>query len=337
MLNGRIMLNDQVLKLIALSFTLKLNPVFAWSQDGSYDAGEDDERVVKVLLPLIACAIMACVIGCYVKKHCNNEDEENKKKKEEEDDAEAQKRGVNNFAAKRAASKVGGGPKAAPPSPGKPAPYASNQQRGSVTSSEKVMLHQNNTAKQVEGRTMSQNSAHSSGAGSSGYQSNSQLPSISKATSNNPTQQKRPSVVSTVNRDTKPRQISNTMTNKAKPALSVSTSSRAQSTVAAHSSADKHSLGGSTSVYAEISTPSMRAPNAQALVNNYSSSQNLPGDSGTMRSDITTVTKHGNAPKRTFSQPQITSMQNRASGNSGAAPSRGYSTLKPYERNCHPN
>ena len=184
---------------------------------------------------------------------------------------------------------------------------------------------------------MSQNSAHSSGAGSSGYQSNSQLPSISKTTSNNPAQQKRPSLISTVNRDTKPRQISNTMVNKAKPALSVSTSSRAQSTVATHSSADKHSLGGSTSVYAEIFAPSMRAPNAQALVNNYSSSQNLPGDSGTMRSDITTVTKHGNAPKRTFSQPQITSMQNRASGNSGAAPSRGYSTLKPYERNCHPN
>lgn len=184
---------------------------------------------------------------------------------------------------------------------------------------------------------MSQNSAHSSGAGSSGYQSNLQLPSISKTTSNNPAQQKRPSLISTVNRDTKPRQISNTMVNKAKPALSVSTSSRAQSTVATHSSVDKHSLGGSTSVYAEISAPSMRAPNAQALVNNYSSSQNLPGDSGTMRSDITTVTKHGNAPKRTFSQPQITSMQNRASGNSGAAPSRGYSTLKPYERNCHPN
>ena len=138
------MLNDRILRFLALSYTLKLNPVLAWVDH--YDEGEDDERVVKVLLPLIGCAILACVISCYVKKHCNKDDEDKKKKQDEEDDAEAQKRSANNFNAKRAASKVGGGggTKAMPPSPGKALsktdsvpPYKMNQQRGSVSSSEK--------------------------------------------------------------------------------------------------------------------------------------------------------------------------------------------------------
>ena len=137
------MLNDRILRFLALSYTLKLNSVKAWVDH--YDEGEDDERVVKVLLPLIGCAILACVISCYVKKHCNKDDDDEKKKQQdEEDDAEAQKRSANNFAAKRAASKVGGGGhvnKAFPPSPGKlnktdsVPPYKLNQQRGSVVSS----------------------------------------------------------------------------------------------------------------------------------------------------------------------------------------------------------
>ena len=191
---------------------------------------------------------------------------------------------------------------------------------------------------------MSQNSAHSSGAGSSGYQSNPSISKTAKNSQNNSSEQKRPSLVSTVSRDTKPRllpTVSSTMTNKqhlnsqnssVKPAMSTGTApSRAQSIV------DKSS-NISGSVYAEISTPSSRAPNAQALINNYSSTQNLPGNTGTMMSgtsEVTTVAKsNSNAPKRTFSQPQITSLQNRASY---APSSRGYSTLKPYQRNCAPN
>ena len=132
--------DPKFLRFLALAYTIKRNSVSAWVDH--YDEGEDDERVVKVLLPLIGCAILACVISCYVKKHCNKDDDDEKKKKEEdEDDAEAQKRSANNFAAKRAASKVGGGPsvKAMPASPNKlkktdsVPPYMMNQ-RGSVDS-----------------------------------------------------------------------------------------------------------------------------------------------------------------------------------------------------------
>lgn len=38
-----------------------------------YDEGEDDAKVVKVFLPLICCAILTCIGGCYFKKHCVEE------------------------------------------------------------------------------------------------------------------------------------------------------------------------------------------------------------------------------------------------------------------------
>ena len=50
-------------------------PVHGWVDH--YDEGEDDAKVVKIFLPLIACAILTCIGGCYFKKHCekpNNED-----------------------------------------------------------------------------------------------------------------------------------------------------------------------------------------------------------------------------------------------------------------------
>lgn len=258
------MLNDQVLHFLALAYTLKRHGVHAWVDH--YDEGEDDERVVKILLPLIGCAILACVISCYVKKHCNKDDEDDKKKKQDEDDdAEAQRKSANNFAAKRAASS-----KVMPPTDKTHIPpYKQNQtQRGSV-SSDKVMLH-HQSIKQAEGRTMSQNSAHSSGAGSSGYQSNPSSKALAEKQiiTAAPSTIKRPSLVSTVSRDTKPRVLNNPNSisksaSQKYPPKPASTVSRAQSTV------DKtSSVAGS--VYAEISTPSCRAPAAATLASQYS-------------------------------------------------------------------
>lgn len=57
--------------LILLGLNLYINRVHAWVDH--YDEGEDDAKVVKIFLPLIACAILTCIAGCYFKKHCEGE------------------------------------------------------------------------------------------------------------------------------------------------------------------------------------------------------------------------------------------------------------------------
>ena len=49
-----------------------------------------DEKVIKIMLPMIAIAVLACVVGYYIKnKFCKvDEDEENKKEKDLQRDLE---------------------------------------------------------------------------------------------------------------------------------------------------------------------------------------------------------------------------------------------------------
>ena len=61
------------LKTIISIKCLTITPVNAWVDH--YDEGEDDAKVVKIFLPLIACAILTCIAGCYFKKHCEGDRE----------------------------------------------------------------------------------------------------------------------------------------------------------------------------------------------------------------------------------------------------------------------
>lgn len=52
----------------------------AWVE--SYDGGEDDEKVIKIMLPMIAIAVLACVVGYYIKNKFfkpDDKDEDNEK------------------------------------------------------------------------------------------------------------------------------------------------------------------------------------------------------------------------------------------------------------------
>ena len=59
---------------------LAIYPRWAQAWVDHYDEGEDDAKVVRVFLPLIACAILTCIGGCYFKKHCAGESEEDAEK-----------------------------------------------------------------------------------------------------------------------------------------------------------------------------------------------------------------------------------------------------------------
>ncbi|CAG5095498.1 Oidioi.mRNA.OKI2018_I69.XSR.g14213.t2.cds [Oikopleura dioica] len=76
------------LRLQLISCGLLSKGVYAWVE--SYDGGEDDEKVIKIMLPMIAIAVLACVVGYYIKnKFCKvDEDEENKKEKDLQRDLE---------------------------------------------------------------------------------------------------------------------------------------------------------------------------------------------------------------------------------------------------------
>jgi len=76
------------LRVHLISCGLLSRGVYAWVE--SYDGGEDDEKVIKIMLPMIAIAVLACVVGYYIKnKFCKvDEDEENKKEKDLQRDLE---------------------------------------------------------------------------------------------------------------------------------------------------------------------------------------------------------------------------------------------------------
>jgi len=69
-------------KLGLLLFAVRGQSVVAWVDH--YDEGEDDAKVVRVFLPLIACAILMCIGGCYFKNHCTEQDEDKDKDTEGE-------------------------------------------------------------------------------------------------------------------------------------------------------------------------------------------------------------------------------------------------------------
>lgn len=68
---------------------------YAWVDH--YDAGEDDEKVIKIMLPMIAIAILACIMGYYIKNKFFKEDPD----KEENDEKKGGKSG-NTFPAPKA-------------------------------------------------------------------------------------------------------------------------------------------------------------------------------------------------------------------------------------------
>jgi len=49
-----------------------------------YDAGEDDEKVIKVMLPMVAIAVLACVMGYYIKNKFFKDDEDKEEKEKNE-------------------------------------------------------------------------------------------------------------------------------------------------------------------------------------------------------------------------------------------------------------
>jgi len=51
---------------------------YAWVE--SYDGGEDDEKVIKIMLPMIAIAVLACVVGYYIKNKFFKNDEKDEDK-----------------------------------------------------------------------------------------------------------------------------------------------------------------------------------------------------------------------------------------------------------------
>lgn len=62
-----------------LTFGICFHAVNAWVEH--YDEGEDDERVIKVLLPILACAILSCIGCCYFKQHCEDKDKDKEDEK----------------------------------------------------------------------------------------------------------------------------------------------------------------------------------------------------------------------------------------------------------------
>jgi len=56
--------------------------VLAWVDH--YDAGEDDEKVIKVMLPMVAIAVLACVMGYYIKNKFFKDDEDKEEKEKNE-------------------------------------------------------------------------------------------------------------------------------------------------------------------------------------------------------------------------------------------------------------
>lgn len=70
--------------------------VLAWVDH--YDAGEDDEKVIKVMLPMVAIAVLACVLGYYIKNKFFKDDED----KEEQEKNEQKKTSDMRFPAPKA-------------------------------------------------------------------------------------------------------------------------------------------------------------------------------------------------------------------------------------------
>merc|ERR1712113_391486 len=70
-------------KIIELAIiALQTKQVAAWVDH--YDAGEDDEKVIKVMLPMVAIAVLACVLGYYIKNKFFKDDEDKEEKEKNE-------------------------------------------------------------------------------------------------------------------------------------------------------------------------------------------------------------------------------------------------------------
>jgi hypothetical protein len=159
------MLDRRLIELMVVS--LQAKGVLAWVD--SYDGGEDDEKVIKVMLPMLAIAVLACVMGYYIKnKFFKDDEEKNEKQKNEEKKTRDMK-----FPTQHKANKPWLTNGVQPAGPGR----VNNQPIGPTGGYEYTLpgYHQAVTSKPAtttkaatEKRTQSQQSAKS---GSSGYQS----------------------------------------------------------------------------------------------------------------------------------------------------------------------
>jgi len=70
----------QLLRIVIINSCSKY--VKAWVDH--YDAGEDDEKVIKVMLPMVAIAVLACVMGYYIKNKFFKDDEDKEEKEKNE-------------------------------------------------------------------------------------------------------------------------------------------------------------------------------------------------------------------------------------------------------------
>jgi len=83
-----IQMDKRIIELAILA--LQTKQVSAWVDH--YDAGEDDEKVIKVMLPMVAIAVLACVVGYYVKnKFFKDDEDKEEKEKSEQKKIEGQK------------------------------------------------------------------------------------------------------------------------------------------------------------------------------------------------------------------------------------------------------
>jgi len=67
-------------KLKIVSIGILAQGAYGWVE--SYDGGEDDEKVIKIMLPMIAIAVLACVLGYYIKNKFFKNDEKDEEDKE---------------------------------------------------------------------------------------------------------------------------------------------------------------------------------------------------------------------------------------------------------------
>lgn len=81
-------IDKRIIELVIVA--LQTKQVSAWVDH--YDAGEDDEKVIKVMLPMVAIAVLACVVGYYVKnKFFKDDEDKEEKEKSEQKKIEGQK------------------------------------------------------------------------------------------------------------------------------------------------------------------------------------------------------------------------------------------------------
>lgn len=320
--------DDRLLCFLAGGYSIQ--KCAAWVK--SYDGGQDDERVVKILLPLIGCAILTCIVGCYLKKHCA-EQKEKKKREALEKAAREKAKGLETSdecaASDEAVSSGASDDKSAPPS------YS---QRPSLTGSENRKALPPSTflpgspGKPTEGRTVSQQSAQSIGA-SSGYHSKEGILNGNRADHDKP----RHSIVSTASngRDIKPRLLSaNSLPaspdkNKRSATHNGVISTKATSNLPNYSSAGIKSKPGS--MKQQLETPSARAPDAATLMNAGRASFGM--GSNPSDTELGGRASQPGSPRRMFSQPSITTCSKFAPA---ARSSIQYNSMKPYQRNMAP-